>query len=47
VIWRPPGKKHWHGATPTTAMTHIAILEKLNGRTVDWKEKVGDEQYRT
>ena len=48
VIWcPPPGKKHWHGATPTTAMTHIAIVEKLDGKTVDWTEKVGDEQYRT
>lgn len=46
VIWFPPGEKHWHGATPTTAMTHIAIQEQLDGKTVDWMEKVSDEQYR-
>ncbi len=46
VVWIPPGEKHWHGATPTTAMTHIAILERLDGRVVDWMEPVGDEQYR-
>jgi quercetin dioxygenase-like cupin family protein len=46
VIWCPPGVKHWHGATPTTAMTHIAIVEKLDGKTVAWMEKVSDEQYR-
>jgi quercetin dioxygenase-like cupin family protein len=46
VIWCPPGKKHWHGATATTAMTHIAIVEKLNGKAVDWMEKVSDEQYQ-
>src|SRR3989475_2585242 len=46
VIWFPPGEKHWHGATPTTAMTHIAIQERLDGRTVDWMEKVSDEQYQ-
>ena len=46
VIWCPPGKKHWHGATATTAMSHIAIVEKLNGKAVDWMEKVSDEQYR-
>jgi quercetin dioxygenase-like cupin family protein len=45
VIWFPPGEKHWHGASPTTAMTHIAIQEKLDGKTVDWLEKVTDEQY--
>jgi quercetin dioxygenase-like cupin family protein len=45
VIWFPPGEKHWHGATATTAMTHIAIQERLDGRTVDWMEKVSDEQY--
>ena len=44
VILCPPGKKHWHGATSTTAMTHIAIVEKLNGKPVDWMEKVSDEQ---
>jgi len=46
VVWIPPGEKHWHGATPTTAMTHIAIQEALNGKVVDWMEKVSDEQYR-
>ncbi|HZN63740.1 MAG TPA: cupin domain-containing protein [Tepidisphaeraceae bacterium] len=46
VVWFPPGEKHWHGATATTAMTHIAIQEKLNGKAVDWMEKVTDEQYR-
>jgi quercetin dioxygenase-like cupin family protein len=45
VIWCPPGTKHWHGATSTTAMTHIAILEKLDGKAVDWMEKVSEEQY--
>jgi quercetin dioxygenase-like cupin family protein len=46
VVWFPPGEKHWHGATPTTAMTHIAIQETMNGKAVDWLEKVTDEQYR-
>ena len=46
VIWFPPGEKHWHGAAPTTAMTHIAIAEKLDSKTVDWMEKVSDEQYQ-
>ena len=46
VIWFPPGEKHWHGATATTAMTHIAVTESLNGKNVDWMEKVSDEQYR-
>jgi quercetin dioxygenase-like cupin family protein len=46
VVWFPPGEKHWHGATPTTAMTHIAVQESLNGKNVDWLEKVSDEQYR-
>ncbi len=46
VVWFPPGEKHWHGATPKTAMTHIAIQEALNGKNVDWLEKVSDEQYR-
>ena len=46
MIWCPPGEKHWHGATPTTAMTHIAIVEKLDGKAVDWMEKVSDEQYQ-
>jgi quercetin dioxygenase-like cupin family protein len=45
VVWFPPGEKHWHGASPTTAMTHIAIQESLDGKVVDWMEKVGDEQY--
>jgi quercetin dioxygenase-like cupin family protein len=45
VVSCPPGKKHWHGATSTTAMTHIAIVEKLDGKSVDWMEKVTDEQY--
>ncbi len=46
VVWIPPGEKHWHGATPTTAMTHIAIQEQLNGKAVDWMEKVSDAQYQ-
>jgi quercetin dioxygenase-like cupin family protein len=46
VIWFPPGEKHWHGATATTAMTHIAIQEQLDGKAVDWMEKVSDEQYQ-
>ena len=46
VIWFPPGEKHWHGAAPTTAMTHIAIQENLEGKVVDWMEKVSDEQYQ-
>ena len=46
VIWFPPGEKHWHGATLTTAMTHIAIAEQLDGKAVEWMEKVGDEQYK-
>jgi quercetin dioxygenase-like cupin family protein len=46
VIWFPPGEKHWHGATATTAMTHIAIVEQLDGKTADWMEKVSDEQYQ-
>ncbi len=45
VVWFPPGEKHWHGATAMTAMTHIAITESLNGKNVDWMEKVSDEQY--
>jgi quercetin dioxygenase-like cupin family protein len=45
VVWFPPGEKHWHGAAPTTAMTHIAIQEQLDGKVVDWLEKVGDDQY--
>ena len=46
VVWFPPGLRHWHGATPTVAMTHIAIQESLNGKNVDWLEHVSDEQYR-
>ena len=45
VIWTPPGEKHWHGAKATTSVTHIAIQESLNGKVVDWMEKVGDDQY--
>ena len=45
VVWFPPGEKHWHGATGTTSMSHIAIQEALNGSTVDWMEKVSDQQY--
>jgi quercetin dioxygenase-like cupin family protein len=45
VIWCPPGHKHWHGATATTAMTHIAVQESLDGSNVDWFEKVTDEDY--
>ncbi|HEY9608761.1 (R)-mandelonitrile lyase [Allocoleopsis sp.] len=45
VVWFPPGEKHWHGATETTAMTHIAIQEGLDGKPVDWLEQVSDEQY--
>jgi quercetin dioxygenase-like cupin family protein len=45
VVWFAPNEKHWHGATPTTAMTHIAIQEALNGKVVDWMEKVTDKQY--
>jgi quercetin dioxygenase-like cupin family protein len=46
VIWFPPGVKHWHGAAPETAMTHIAIQEALEGKVVEWLEQVSDEQYR-
>jgi quercetin dioxygenase-like cupin family protein len=45
VVSIPPGEKHWHGATATTAMTHIAIQENLDGKAVEWMEKVSDEQY--
>jgi quercetin dioxygenase-like cupin family protein len=45
VVWFPPGEKHWHGATPTTAMTHIAIQEALDGKVVEWMEQVSDEEY--
>jgi quercetin dioxygenase-like cupin family protein len=46
VIWFPPGEKHWHGASPTTAMTHIAIQEQLAGQAVEWLEQVSDEEYQ-
>jgi quercetin dioxygenase-like cupin family protein len=46
VIWCPPGDKHWHGASPAERMSHIAITEGLDGKLVDWLEKVRDEQYR-
>ena len=46
VVWFAPGEKHWHGATATTGMTHIAIQEKQGGKAVDWMEQVSDEQYR-
>ena len=45
IVWIPPGEKHWHGSTSSTAMTHIAIQEQLDGKTADWMEKVNDEQY--
>lgn len=45
VIWIPPGQKHWHGAAPDSSMAHIAIVEALDGKTVDWLEKVSDSQY--
>ncbi len=46
VVWIPPGEKHWHGAAPATAMSHIAISEHLDGKSVDWLEQVSDAQYR-
>ncbi|HEX8113256.1 MAG TPA: hypothetical protein VF516_36245 [Kofleriaceae bacterium] len=45
VVWTPPGVKHWHGATPTTAMTHMALVEQLDGKSATWMEKVTDTQY--
>jgi len=45
VVWIPPGEKHWHGASPATFMTHIAIQEQLDGKAVEWLEQVSDEQY--
>ena len=45
VVWFPPGEKHWHGAAPTTAMTHIAVQEALDGKAVEWLEQVSDAQY--
>jgi quercetin dioxygenase-like cupin family protein len=47
VVWFPPGEKHWHGATASTAMTHIAIQESLDGKVVDWMEKVTEEEYNS
>ena len=46
VVWIEPGEKHWHGASPSTGMTHIAIQEQLDGKAVEWMEHVTDEQYR-
>ena len=46
VVWFEPNEKHWHGASPTAAMTHIALQEALNGKVVDWMEKVSDEDYQ-
>ncbi|HET7101035.1 MAG TPA: cupin domain-containing protein [Terriglobia bacterium] len=46
VVWIQPGEKHWHGASPTMAMTHIAVQERLDGKPVEWLEQVSDEQYR-
>ena len=46
VVWTPPGVKHWHGATPTTSMTHLAIVENLKDQAVEWMEQVSAEQYR-
>lgn len=46
IVWFPPGEKHWHGATATTGMSHVAIAEKLDGKSVDWMEQVTDAQYR-
>ncbi|MGO4495732.1 cupin domain-containing protein [Paenibacillus sp. 2RAB27] len=47
VVWFPPGVKHWHGASPTTAMTHIAIQERLDGKTVEWLEQVTEDEYQS
>ncbi len=46
VVWTPPGEKHWHGAAPTVAMTHLSIVEQLDGKGATWMEKVSDEQYK-
>lgn len=46
VVWFPPGEKHWHGATATTGMTHLAIVEKLNGKSAEWMEQVSEGEYR-
>jgi 4-carboxymuconolactone decarboxylase len=45
VVWIPPGEKHWHGATPTNAMTHIAVYEHVDGSGADWMEEVSDQQF--
>ena len=45
VVWIPPGQKHWHGAAPNSSMAHIAIVEQLDGKSVEWMEKVSDAQY--
>jgi quercetin dioxygenase-like cupin family protein len=47
VVWFAPNEKHWHGAAPKTAMTHLAIQEALDGKAVEWMEKVSDEEYET
>ncbi|EPG75293.1 cupin domain protein [Leptospira fainei serovar Hurstbridge str. BUT 6] len=47
VVWTPPGVKHWHGASPKSSMTHMAVQEQLDGKVVDWMEKVSDEQYNS
>jgi quercetin dioxygenase-like cupin family protein len=46
IVWFPPNEKHWHGASPSMSMTHIATQEELNGKVVDWMEKVTDEEYQ-
>jgi len=46
TVWIPPGVKHWHGAAPSTAMSHIAIVEALEGKVVDWLEQVNEAQYQ-
>ena len=46
VVWFAPGEKHWHGATPSTAMTHIAVQERQGGKFVEWMEQVNEEEYR-
>ncbi|HKD17539.1 MAG TPA: cupin domain-containing protein, partial [Thermoanaerobaculia bacterium] len=47
LVWCPPGEKHWHGAAPATAMTHVAVVERLGGRAVDWLEQVSDADYES
>ena len=47
MVWLSPVEKHWRGATPTTAMSHIAIQEKLDGKAAEWMERASDEQYRS